>query len=163
MSEIISREEAYRKLAARCSTKECCISEVREKLHNWNIHRIDEDLIIEQLLKDKYIDENRYCQAFIRDQFRFSGWGRIKINYTLRQKLIDPLTISQSMAVIDEEEYIESLRKILRGKSRGLKAIPTHVQSEKLMRFAISRGFEIDIIKQCLKELSLECPVGDEI
>lgn len=163
MSDTISKDDAYRKLAARCTTKECCISEIREKLHNWNIQRVDEDSIVSQLLAEKYIDEARYCRAFTNDQFRFAGWGRIKISYTLRQKQIDALTISQAVQSIDEEEYIGSLRAILKSKAKGLKALPTHVQSEKLMRFALSRGFEAELIKGCLKEMSLECEVGSEI
>ncbi len=163
MSDGITRDEAFRKLAARCSAKECCVSEARERLHNWNVGRLDEESIIEQLLKENYIDEARYCKAFAQDQMRFSGWGRIKIGYTLRQKQIDPLTVSQSMRVIDEAEYLEKLRGILKTKSRGLKALPPTAQGEKLMRFAVSRGFEIELIKECLQELSLECPIGSEI
>lgn len=163
MSNTISRNEAFKKLAARCTAKECCISEMREKLRNWNIQREDEESIIAQLLDEKYIDEERYCRAFTNDQFRFAGWGRIKIGYTLRHKQIDALTISQAVQAIDEEEYLASLRKILKGKALGLKALPAHKQSEKLMRFALSRGFETDIIRKCLKELSLECEDGLEI
>ncbi len=163
MPDTITRDEAYRKLAARCSAKECCVAEVREKLHNWNIPRKEEESIIEQLVKENYIDEARYCRAYAQDQFRFSGWGRIKIGYTLRQKQIDPLTVSQSMKVIDEEEYIEALRRILKSKYRGLKAIDPSQQGEKLMRFAVSRGFEAELIRKCLKELSVECTVGSEI
>lgn len=163
MPDTITRDEAYRKLAARCSTKECCIAEVREKLHNWNIPRKEEESIVEQLVKENFIDEARYCRAFVQDQFRFSGWGRIKIGYTLRQKQIDPLTVSQSMKVIDETEYTDALRRILKSKCRGLKAVDPSLQGDKLMRFAVSRGFEIDLIKKCLRELSLECTVGSEI
>ncbi len=163
MSDTITRDEAFRKLAARCSSKECCISEAREKLHNWNIARLDEESIIEQLLKENYIDEARYCRAFAQDQFRFSGWGRIKIGYTLRPKQIDPLTVSQSLKIIDETEYADALQRILKSKCRGLKSVSPEQQSEKLTRFALSRGFEADLIKNCLKELSLECPVGSEI
>ncbi len=163
MSDVITRDEAYRKLAARCTTKECCVSEIREKLHNWNIQRVDEDSIIEQLLSERYIDEARYCRAFASDQFRFAGWGRIKIGYTLRQKQIDTLTVSQAVQEIDEEEYIESLRKILKSKLKGLKSLPERVLSEKLMRFALSRGFEPTLIRDCLKEMSLECTASVEI
>lgn len=163
MPDIITRDEAFRKLAARCVVKECCVSEMREKLRNWNIQREDEESVVAQLLDEKYIDEVRYCRAFTNDQFRFAGWGRIKIGYTLRQKQIDSLTISQAVQAIDEEEYFDSLRKILKSKVKGFKALPAHVQSEKLMRFALSRGFEAEIIKKCLKEMSLECEIGSEI
>lgn len=163
MSDTITRDEAFRKLAARCTSKECCVSEVREKLHNWNIQRLEEDSVVEQLLAEKYIDEARYCRAFTNDQFRFAGWGRIKIGYTLRQKQIDSLTISQAIQTIDENEYKKSLLDILKSKMKGLKALPSQLQSEKLMRFAMSRGFEPELIRKSLQELSLECEIGSEI
>lgn len=162
MSDVMTPEEALRKLVARCSVKECCVSDVREKLHNWNIQRVDGDNIIEHLLAERYIDEARYCKAFVHDKFHFDGWGRIKIGYTLRHKQIDSLTISQSLQAIDEEEYARSLYKILAGKMRGLKALPPSTQYEKLMRFALSRGFEQELIHKSLQELSLSCEVGSE-
>ncbi len=160
MSDVITRDEAFRKLAARCTIKECCVSEVREKLHNWNIQRVDEDSIVEQLLSERYIDEDRYSRAFVHDKFKFDGWGRIKIGYTLRQKQIDPLTVSQSIRTIDEDEYYKSLQHLLKGKSRGLKALPAELQGEKLMRFAMSRGFEPELVRECLKGMSLQCETG---
>lgn len=164
MSDIKTQEEMFRKLVARCAAKECCVSEAQEKLRNWNVGRIEEAEIISRLVQEGYIDEARYCRAFIHDQLRFAGWGRIKIGYTLRQKQIDSLTISQAMQqVVDEEEYRKSLHKILVAKMRGLKSLPAHVQSDKLMRFALSRGFEPELIRTLLKELSLECEVGLEI
>ncbi|MBE6306657.1 MAG: RecX family transcriptional regulator [Bacteroidaceae bacterium] len=163
MAEIMTRDEAYRKLAARCTVKECCVSEVREKLHNWNIARVDEDSIVAQLLEERFIDECRYSRAFVNDQFRFAGWGRIKISYTLRQKSIDSLTISQAVQTIDEEEYRRSLLHILSVKMRSIKALSSQMQGDKLMRFAMSRGFEPQLIRECLKELSLECEGGSEI
>lgn len=163
MADMMTREEAFRKLSARCTTREHCVSEVRDKMRNWNISRVDEDSIVEQLIAERFIDEERYARAFVNDQFRFSGWGRIKIGYTLRQKRIDALTISQAMQSIDPEEYMSTLIKILKGKLRALKVLPQQAQAEKLMRFAMSRGFEFNIVREALKELSLECEIGSEI
>ena len=163
MSGEILSEEAYRKLVARCSARELCESEVRDKLRNWSVSRVDEDRIVEQLYNERYIDENRYAQAFANDKFRFDGWGRIKIGYTLRQKAIDALTVSQALQAIDEIEYRDALLRILKSKMRSLKAMPQGMQREKLMRFAMSRGFEPNLICESLKELSLECEIGSEI
>ena len=163
MADVMAREDAFRKLAARCVARECCVSEVREKMRNWNLSRVDEDSIVEQLVKERYIDEERYARAFANDQFRFAGWGRIKIGYTLRQKSIDSLIVSQAIQDIDPEEYRTALIKTLKAKMRALKALPQQAQGEKLMRCALSRGFEFNLIRDSLKELSLECEVGSEI
>ena len=163
MAEEMSRDEAFRKLSARCMSRECCVSEAREKMRNWNVSRVDADCVIERLISERFIDEERYAQAFATDQFRFAGWGRIKIGYTLRQKGIDSLIVSQAVHNIDAQEYHDALMCILNTKMRALKMLPPHAQAEKLMRFAISRGFEPEIIRANLKELSLQCEVGSEI
>ncbi len=163
MADVMGRDEAFRKLSARCMSKECCVSEVREKMHNWNVARVDEESVVEQLLAERFIDEERYARAFANDQFRFAGWGRIKIGYTLRQKGIDSLTVSQAVQDLDQEEYHEALMHILKTKMRALKALPVQTQGEKLMRFAMSRGFEPELIRTSLKELSLECEDISEI
>lgn len=163
MADVMTREEVFRKLAARCTTKECCVSEVREKMRNWNVSRVDEDSIVQELIAERYVDESRYARAFANDQFRFSGWGRIKIGYTLRQKAIDSLVVSQAVQAIDPEEYYAALMNILKTKMRAFKSLPQQTQGEKLMRFALSRGFEYNLIREALKELSLECEVGSEI
>ena len=163
MADVMTREEVFRKLAARCTTKECCVSEVREKMRNWNVSRVDEDSIVQELIAERYVDESRYARAFANDQFRFSGWGRIKIGYTLRQKAIDSLVVSQAVQAIDPEEYYAALMNILKTKMRASKSLPQQTQGEKLMRFALSRGFEYNLIREALKELSLECEVGSEI
>ncbi len=157
MSNEITKDEALRKLVARCATKEHCVWDVREKLRHWNIGREDEDYIIKELIADGYINEVRYCRAYVHDQFNIAGWGRVKIGYTLRQKQIDALTISQALQTIDEEEYLEKLTRLLRGKGRGLKTMLVKDQMEKLTRFALSRGFEPHIITKALRDLSLSC------
>ena len=159
----ITEQEALSKAAAYCSSAEHCTAEVVAKLDAWGIPAEGQARILARLVQEHYIDEARYCRAYAQDQFRFSGWGRIKIGYTLRQKQIDPLTVSQSMKVIDETEYVETLLRILKSKYRGLKSVDPSLQGEKLMRFAVSRGFEIELIKKCLRELSVECTVGSEI
>jgi regulatory protein len=67
------------------------------------------------------------------------------------------------MQSIDPEEYMSTLIKTLKGKLRALKVLPQQAQAEKLMRFAMSRGFEFNIVREALKELSLECEIGSEI
>ena len=74
MPKEMSPDEALHKAAALCSAKECCIYDIREKLARWNISDKDKNSIINRLISEKFIDEARYCTAFVKDKFRFSGW-----------------------------------------------------------------------------------------
>ena len=88
MAKTLTPPEALHRAAALCSSSEHCITDIREKLSRWGIGELDARTIVERLVQERFIDEERYAIAFAKDKFRFSGWGRIKIRYALQQKRI---------------------------------------------------------------------------
>ena len=152
MSKILSAEEALHRAAALCSTAERCSYDLREKLANWGISHTDTEKIIRRLSDEKFLDDNRFCTAFARDKFRFTGWGRVKIAYALRQKRLPDSSIDEALSSIDEDTYRETLQRLLHDKERTLKDEDNYTRYAKLFRFATSRGFEPQEIGRCLKE-----------
>lgn len=147
----ISPAEALNKAAAYCSLCERCINEVRKKLAAWGIAPIEQNKIIERLITEKFIDEERYCRAFVNDKIRFNHWGKIKITAALREKQIDKKYISSAIDNIDENEYMQILRDILITKQKEYKGKEDFATKQKLIRFAASRGFEPTKILQIIK------------
>lgn len=147
----ISLAEALNKAAAYCSLCERCINEVRKKLAAWGIAPIEQNKIIERLIKERFIDEERYCRAFVNDKIRFNHWGKIKITAALREKQIDKKYISSAIDNIDENEYMQILRDILITKQKEYKGKEDFATKQKLIRFAASRGFEPTKILQIIK------------
>ena len=86
MKKPITPGEALNKAAAYCTLCERCISEVSAKLTAWGVPFTEQEKIIARLIDEKFIDEARYCRAFVNDKLRFNRWGRIKIIATLRYK-----------------------------------------------------------------------------
>ena len=145
----ISEAEALNKAAAYCTLCERCISEVKAKLEAWGVSYSAQQTIIERLIDEKFIDESRYCSAFVNDKLRFNHWGRIKIRAKLREKRLPTELITKALENIDKEEYNSILLTLLANKSKELKADEGRKRREKLMRFATSRGFEpATIMKQ---------------
>jgi regulatory protein len=143
--------ELYGKASSYCSKSERCILEVNQYLSKYCQ---DFDLINEVcklLVQENYIDEQRYANAFVNDKFKFSGWGKIKISYTLKQKNIHHETISKSLALIDDEKYSDFLNDLLRKKLKTLKNKDSEQIKAALLRFAISRGFEFEIVLKVIK------------
>lgn len=139
-----SYKEAYLLAARYCSTAERCFFDVRIKLKRWNVSQQFEDAIFENLQKEQFVDEQRYSNAFVKDKFRLGGWGRIKIQYHLRQKNISNSIIKQSMdSFIDETEYLERLNTLIEKKNLTVKANDQYAKKVKLIQFAQSRGFEV--------------------
>ena len=146
----ISDPEALNKAAAYCTLCERCISEVKAKLDAWGISYTSQTKIIDRLIDEKFIDEKRYCQAFVNDKLRFNHWGRIKIQAKLREKKLPRDLISEALENIDEEEYKNILLTLIKNKSREAGNVEEHKKREKILRFAASRGFEPSLIMKQL-------------
>ncbi len=149
MKELTETEACY-KAEAYCSMAEHCLSEVVDKLESWGVEADARERILKQLVKERYIDEVRYCRFFIRDKYRFNKWGRIKIAQALRQKGISRQVSDSMWECIDEDEYREILQQLLDAKRKSVKARNAYELNGKLIRFAMSRGYEMDEIRRCL-------------
>ena len=146
----LSLGEALNKAAAYCTLCERCVSEVSAKLTAWDVPSGEQEKIIARLIEEKFIDEARYCRAFVNDKLRFNRWGRIKINAALRNKRLPKEYINEALESIDDEKYIEILKEIIAIKHRELKGKEDFATKQKLMRHAASRGFEPAIIMRTI-------------
>lgn len=153
MAKILTPPEALHRAAALCSSAEHCTADIREKLARWGVTEADSRTIIDRLVQERFIDEQRYAVAFVKDKFRFSGWGRIKMRYALQQKRIDGSDIDHALATLDEEQYNDRLLELLQAKSRSIRNEDPEARRAKLFRFATSRGFESALIFNALKQV----------
>ncbi len=149
----ITPERALSRAAALCSRSEQCEADIRAKLTAWAIAPNDANAIIGRLVHEGYLSENRYARAFVRDRFRFAGWGRIKIAYALRMKRVAEECITSALDEIDEEEYLAALTTALRAKLRSVAHRDPMQQRAALYRFAASRGYESDLIGRAVSSL----------
>lgn len=146
----MTTDEILYKLAARCSTSEQCLSDVEAKLKRYDLSEEERTRILQHLVEEKYIDDKRYAEAFVRDKYRFNKWGRIKIAQGLRMKGIDNGTVNVAMGVIDETEYLHILRELIKAKRKSIRGKSDYEVNGKLIRFAIGRGFEFAAIRSCM-------------
>ena len=138
------------KAATYASRYEHCESEVREKLASWGATDEEVEAIIEYLVEERYIDNQRYANSYTKDKFRFNHWGKYKISMMLRSKNIESEFIEKALNQIDNEEYLEKLQQILRDKLRSLKYSSEYEKKGKLFKFAQSRGFESSAISKVI-------------
>ena len=146
-----TEQEAYQQLAALCAQAEHCEWEMREKMDHWEIDEMVQNRILQHLIKERYVDDERYARAFVKDKVRYNKWGRRKVEQALWQKHISEDIRQQVLDEVDNEEYLEVLRPLLKQKRKTIKAQNDYELSQKLMRFALGRGFTFDIIRQCIE------------
>ncbi len=149
-------KEALSKASFYCSASEHCSAEVMEKLKQWGMSNVEkQEEVIQHLIRENYIDEQRYCRAFVHDKYRFNKWGKAKIAMTLKQKALPTTYINEAMTTIDEEEYISILKELLRTKDASIRNASPYERYGKLMRFAIGRGFETEAVSKAIQALQI--------
>lgn len=146
----LSREKALAKLAALCARAEYCTGDMEDKMRRWGLSGDDIKENISYLVANKYVDNARYCQAFVNDKIAYNHWGRRKIEQALWMKRVSESVSAPILDAVPEEDYINVLKPLIASKSATVKAESDYERQMKLMKFALGRGFSIDEIKQCL-------------
>lgn len=147
----LTEPELRNKAEVYCSAAERCPSEIERKLADWGASGESISRIIRHLTHERYLDTARYCKAFVRDKYRFTHWGRIKIAQALRMKGLSSEDIALGMEEIDEDEYHEILSRLLLQKRKDIKGKNEYERNTKLIRFAIGRGFSMDEVLRHIK------------
>ncbi len=146
----MTENEALLRLSAMCASAEHCSYEMTEKMRKWELPDDAAARVMERLVNDKYIDDERYSRFFVKDKLRYNKWGRRKIDQALFMKRI-PEDIRQAvLSEITDEEYAGILRPLLKSKRKSTKAASEYEMNGKLIRFAMSRGFDMDVIRMCM-------------
>ena len=89
MKQVLSEQEAFLRLATLCAQAEHCEKEMRDKMKRWELDEAIQEKVISHLRKERYIDDERYARAFVKDKIRYNKWGRKKIEQALWLKQID--------------------------------------------------------------------------
>jgi regulatory protein len=152
MAESLLFETALKKAMALCAGREYCRSDIRQKLSTWNVDPSDSEKIISRLVIEKFIDEERYSSAFVRDKFRYNKWGKVKMASALKLKNIPAEIIGNAIGSINEDTYMTALRDMISSQRRRVKAKNQYDLKGKLMRFGLSRGFESHLLYDLLNE-----------
>lgn len=148
----ISEKEAQLKLSSLCAQGEHCTQELIDKLNKWEISEEAQARIMEYLTKNKFVDDTRFCAAFVKDKIKYNGWGRKKVEQALYIKRI-PRSISDPVfEEIPDEMYLEKLRPLIKQKYPTIKARNEYERAMKLIKFAMGRGFDMRIIRMCIDE-----------
>ena len=150
MKKETTEQEAYLQLAALCAQAEHCQQEMRDKMKRWEMAPEVQERVIARLIKERYIDDERYARAFVKDKILYNKWGRRKVQQGLWMKHIDDDIQQRVLNEVDDTEYLAVLKPLLKQKAKSIKAENDYELTQKLVRFALGRGFTYDIIRQCL-------------
>ena len=145
-------DQVLDKMVKYCAYQERCVKEVRDKLKTYDITQENRNKILDYLLDNRFVNDERYAHSFVRGKINQSGWGLNKIRFHLLQKGIDKDIIDEALSQTDEEVYRQRLIDILTAKAKTVKAGNGFDQKRKLATYAMQKGFEGDLVWEVLRD-----------
>ena len=151
----LTPDQVLDKMAKYCAYQERCVKEVCDKLKTFDIAEEEKSKILDYLLDNRFVNDERYAKAFVRGKVNQSGWGVNKIRFHLIQKGIDKDIIDEALGQTDEEAYHQRLIEILKTKAKTVKADSDFEKKRKLAAYAMQKGFEGSLVWETLKDLAI--------
>ena len=149
----LTPDQVLDKMAKYCAYQERCVKDVRDKLKTFDIPQKEKDEILDYLLDNRFVNDERFAKSFVRGKINQSGWGVNKIRFHLIQKGIDKEIIEEALEQTDEEAYRQRLIDILNTKSKTVKAANDFEKKRKLAAYAMQKGFEGSLVWEVLKKI----------
>ena len=147
----LTPDQVLDKIAKYCAYQERCVKDVRDKMKTYDISQEDREKILDYLLDNRFVNDERFAKSFVRGKINQSGWGMNKIRFHLVQKGIAKEIIDEALQQTDEEVYRQRLIDILKTKSKTVKADSDFEKKRKLAAYAMQKGFEGGLVWEVLK------------
>ena len=154
-SKPLTSDQVLDKMAKYCAYQERCVKDVRDKLKTFDIPEEEKSKILDYLLDNRFVNDERFAKSFVRGKVNQSGWGMNKIRFHLMQKGIDKELIDEALGQTDEAVYRQRLIDILKTKSKTVKAENDFEKKRKLAAYAMQKGFEGNLVWKVLKDLAV--------
>jgi regulatory protein len=135
----LSKQEWLSKAQAYCARAEHCAADVKRKLYEWGVPSDLFDEIEDNLYSEGFLDDTRFCKAYVHEKVAYQRWGRLKIEAGLQALQLPSSAIREAMEEIDEEQYKDNLRALVEQRPDDA--------PDKLLRFLLQRGFTYEEIE----------------
>jgi regulatory protein len=155
LTRITDEKTALAKAEHYCIYQERSQQEVRDKLYEWGLYPNIIENVIVQLISGNFLNEERFANAYTRGKFNQKGWGKNKIKQGLKFKRVSDVLIKKALHMINADDYLQTLQQVLQKKARLLSEKDPYKRKYKLHQYAISRGYETDIISDVLRNSDL--------
>lgn len=152
-------EQALSSLMRQCARAERCSGDAMRLMRRWGLSEEDARKVLGRLMAERFIDDSRYAEAFVREKVRFSGWGVHKIRAALRAKQIAPTIVDAALTQLAPDDNHGRLVEMLRKKAARTPHKDAYDLKTKLVRFGMSRGFDLDDVLAAIEE----CLVGSDV
>lgn len=146
-------EQALTTLMRLCARAEKSSGDALRLMRTWGVPENARQGILQRLIDQRFIDDARYADAFVREKIRLNGWGTHKIRAALRRKGVAPTLIDTALAACDPAEHAARLRAQLDRKLRTVRYTTSYDLKSKLLRYGLSLGYDYSAVADAVAEL----------
>ena len=139
-------EEIKQKIVNYCVYQDRCHAEVEQKMREFLLIPEAKEEILLYLIKENYLNEERFARSYTRGKFYIKKWGRNKIKVNLLQKGISEKLIIKAYDEIDDNEYLAAIKTILEKIIPTFKGLKEYQKKQKAIKYLLSKGYEYDLI-----------------
>lgn len=150
-TRITNEKIALAKAEHYCTYQDRSQQEMRDKLYEWGLYPNMVEQVIVELIAGNFLNEERFAHAYTRGKFNQKGWGKNKIKQGLKFKKVSDALIKKALNAINPDDYLEMLTKVIHKKAALLNEKEAYKRKYKLHQYALSRGYESDLIADILK------------
>lgn len=147
----------YNKAAAYCARAERCPTEVTAWLDAREVPKEEQEAILAELKRERFLDEARFIAAYAVDKLRFAERGPLRIRAELLARdLPEDLVERIVPQVMEENDYRTILKTLLRKKLIAVESNLPEVLQRNVIQWAFGKGFSIDDILATLQIITSE-------
>ena len=151
-----SAAEALQSLMRLCARAEKSSGDAMRLMRRWGVAEAERQGVLDRLVTQRFIDDRRYAEAYVREKSTLAGWGARKIAQQLRLKGVSKDIITEVLATLDSDDARTRLTDKLQRKLRTTKAATDYELRGKLLRYALSLGYEYDLAMEAINNLYRE-------
>ncbi|QXP72296.1 RecX family transcriptional regulator [Polaribacter sp. R2A056_3_33] len=146
-------DELKRKLENYCVYQDRCHKEVEQKMHEYKLIPEAREMILLSLMKDNFLNEERFAKSFARGKFKIKSWGKQRIVRELKFRDISAYNIKTALKEIDEKEYVQTIYRITENRNEVISESDIYKRKQKLIGFLMRKGFESELIYKVVAEV----------
>ncbi|WBX77079.1 regulatory protein RecX [Tenacibaculum ovolyticum] len=153
--KIFTVDEIKRKIEHYCAYQDRCHKEVENKIKEYSLIPEAREMILLSLMKDDFLNEERFSKSFARGKFRIKKWGKQRIVRELKFRNISAYNIKTALKEINEQEYITTLYELVAKKDKLVREENVFKRKKKIADYLLYRGFESNLVYEVINAIQI--------
>lgn len=149
---IYDLNEAREKIRAFCLYRDRSQQECRDKLYSYGLNSDTIEILLSELIQERFVDEERFARAFVRGKYSIKKWGRYKIKQALYPHSLSDYVLKKAFTEIDPEKYWLNLMQVCEKRWPLTKGKDEYLRKQKLRAYLQARGYEADLVQEAMRE-----------